>query len=54
MVDIPRRLPRTEVSSVVAVAGDGLSGLTQKTRNTRGSGPRTSRYFLFHYFRFEG
>ncbi|CAG9536039.1 unnamed protein product [Cercopithifilaria johnstoni] len=40
MVDIPRRLPRTEVSSMVAIAGDSLSGCTQRTRSTRGSGPR--------------
>ncbi|KAL3990710.1 Protein kinase domain family protein [Acanthocheilonema viteae] len=43
MVDIPRRLPRTDISSVVTTAGDSLSGFTQKTRNTRGNGPRTSR-----------
>uniref|UniRef100_A0A158Q8X1 Protein kinase C n=1 Tax=Elaeophora elaphi TaxID=1147741 RepID=A0A158Q8X1_9BILA len=43
MVDIPRRLPRAEVSSAIAVAGDGPSSLTQKTRGTRGSGQRTSR-----------
>uniref|UniRef100_A0A915PTS5 Protein kinase C n=1 Tax=Setaria digitata TaxID=48799 RepID=A0A915PTS5_9BILA len=43
MVDIPRRLPRPEVSSVLAIGGDGLSGFTQKTRSTRGIGPRTTR-----------
>ncbi|VDM12575.1 unnamed protein product [Wuchereria bancrofti] len=42
MADIPRRLPRTEVSSMIAVGGDGLSSFTQKARSTRGSGQRTS------------
>lgn len=55
MVDIPRRLPRAEVSSVVAIGGDGLSGFTQRTRGTRGSGPRASRYAVvfFSLFLFE-
>uniref|UniRef100_A0A7I4KH27 Hr1 repeat family protein n=1 Tax=Brugia malayi TaxID=6279 RepID=A0A7I4KH27_BRUMA len=43
MADIPRRLPRTEVSSVIAIGGDGLSSFTQKARSTRGSGQRASR-----------
>uniref|UniRef100_A0A1I7V6I0 Protein kinase C n=1 Tax=Loa loa TaxID=7209 RepID=A0A1I7V6I0_LOALO len=42
MVDIPRRLLRSEVSSAVTMGGDGLPSFTQKARNTRGSGPRTS------------
>ncbi|KAK6113022.1 Protein kinase domain family protein [Brugia pahangi] len=42
MADIPRRLPRTEVSSVIAIGGDGLSSFTQKARSTRGSGQRAS------------
>ncbi|VDM96885.1 unnamed protein product [Thelazia callipaeda] len=43
MVDIPRRLPRPEVSSMIAVGGDSLSGFSQQKRNSRGLGPRTSR-----------
>ncbi|KAM3727862.1 Serine/threonine-protein kinase [Dirofilaria immitis] len=42
MVDIPRRLRRPEVSSMVTIGGDGQSGFTQK-RVTRGNAQRTSR-----------
>lgn len=52
MVDIPRRLPRSEVSSVVAVAGDGIA---QKARNTRVYGSRTSRCaIVFFVLLFKG
>ncbi|VDK36162.1 unnamed protein product [Gongylonema pulchrum] len=44
MVDIPRRLPRPEISSMIAIGGDSLSGFSQKSRNTRGLGPRTARF----------
>ncbi|VDK74896.1 unnamed protein product, partial [Onchocerca ochengi] len=42
MVDIPRRLPRPEISSVVSIGGDGVLGVSQK-RTTRGNAPRASR-----------
>lgn len=46
MVDIPRRLPRPEISSMIAIGGDNVSGLSQKSRSTRGLGPRSSRFVL--------
>lgn len=51
--EVPRRMPRSEISSIIAMGGDTSAMLgipSHRLRRDRGLGPRTSRQLFIDFF----